>query len=70
MKSVPIAALPASDLAFTYEGGAEAAFVFAAAGEEAVRTVTVRTDGTALRFFPTGASDEPRVESCSAVGRR
>ena len=52
MKSVPIAALPASDLAFTYEGGAEAAFVFAAAGEEAVRTVTVRTDGTALRFFP------------------
>jgi hypothetical protein len=52
MKSVPIAALPASDLAFTYEGGAEATFVFALAGEETVRTVTVRTDGTVLRFFP------------------
>lgn len=52
MKSIAIAALPPSELAFAYEGGAEATFIFPAAEGEEPRNVTVRTDGTMLRFFP------------------
>ncbi|HJR55329.1 MAG TPA: hypothetical protein VJ798_02025 [Rhizomicrobium sp.] len=52
MKSIPLTALPLSSLTFVHNGGSEAAFVFPALGEDAPRMVTVRTDGTMLRFFP------------------
>jgi hypothetical protein len=56
MKAVPIASLPPSELTFVHSGGIEAAFVFPAAEGEVPRRVTVRTDGTMLRFFPERAA--------------
>jgi hypothetical protein len=52
VKAVSIATLPPSELTFAYESGPEAAFLLPAVGEAEPRVVTVRTDGTVLRFFP------------------
>ena len=61
VKTVAINALPPSELAFDYDGGAEATFLFPAAEGETPRRVTARTDGTVLRFFPERAAGHREV---------